>query len=242
MVYIPRPLLELANYHILGRIFYYVPSFAPIPARRVLSTFGGLMAVVEMLNALGVALASNPVSQLTSQKLGKSLTIAAISIQIGVIAIFLALAGLLQWRLAQSRLRVHSVQTMLVVLYASMVLIFMRCVYRLVEHLGPTEKDLDNMEALRALSPLFRYEVFFLVFESSLMLVNSVVWNAWNPGRFLPRHYHIYLAQDGSVVEGEKDTDKRSLLQKTAHVLSFGLLFHRQCNNYDNRELPQFSH
>lgn len=223
-------------------MFYYVPYCAPVPAKRVLSTFGGLMAVVELLNALGVALASNPTSQPTSQKLGKSLTIAAISIQIGVITIFLAVAGLFHWRLAQARLRVRLVQTMLVVLYGSMVLIFARCVYRLVEHLGPTEKDLDNMEALRALSPLFRYEAFFLVFESSLMLVNSVVWNIWNPGRFLPRHCHVYLAQDGSEVEGEEDIDERPLLHRMAHVLSFGLLFHRERHNYVDHELSGLPH
>ena len=55
---------------ILGRIFYYVPYMAPMPAGRVLSTFGGLMAVVEVLNSLGVALASNPTSEPTTQKLG----------------------------------------------------------------------------------------------------------------------------------------------------------------------------
>ncbi|KAK2008679.1 hypothetical protein LZ32DRAFT_640503 [Colletotrichum eremochloae] len=239
-IYVCPPLLELANYHVLGRMFYYVPHLAPMPANRVLSTFGGLMAAVELLNALGVALASNPTSGPTTQTLGSDLTIAAISIQIAIITIFVVLAALFHRRLARARMRVHTVQTMLHVLYASMLLIFARCIYRLIEHLGPTKKDLDNMEALRALSPLFRYEIFFLVFESSLMLVNSLLWNIWNPGRFLPRHYNVYLAHDGTEVQGQKDTDDRPLLQKAAHILSFGLLFQRKRRNYAAEELTTY--
>jgi hypothetical protein len=185
----------------------------------------------------GVALASNPTSSPTTQTLGSNLTIAAISIQIAVITIFLVLTALLHYRLARAQLRVHTVQTILSVLYASMTLIFVRCVYPLIEHLGPTKKDLDNIEALRALRPLFRYEIRFLVFESSLMFINSALWNVWSPGRFLPRHYNIYLAQDGTEVEGEEDTDERPLLEKTAHVLGFGLLFQRKRRNYAAEEL-----
>lgn len=160
------------------------------------------------------------------------MTIAAISIQIAVITIFIIMAGLFHFRLAMMQRRVRNVQMMLYVLYASMALIVVRCIYRLIEHLGPTKKDLDSIEALRALSPLFRYEVFFLIFESTLMLINSVLWNVWNPGRFLPRDYHVYLAQDGTEVDGEKEIDERPLIQKTAHVLTFGLLFQRKRRNY----------
>ncbi|KAK2036816.1 hypothetical protein LZ31DRAFT_560899 [Colletotrichum somersetense] len=239
-IYVCPPLLELANYHVLGRMFYYVPHFAPMPANRVLSIFGGLMAAVELLNALGVALASNPTSGPTTQTQGSNLTIAAISIQIAIITIFMVLAGLFHRRLAQAQIQVPTVQTILYVLYASMLLIFARCIYRLIEHLGPIKKDLDNMEALRALRPLFRYEIYFLVFESSFMLINSVLWNIWNPGRFLPRYYNVYLAHDGTEVEGHEDTDDRPLLQKTVHILSFGLLFQRKRRNYAAEELSTY--
>ena len=69
-----------------------------------------------------------------------------------------------------------------------MTLIFARCIYRLIAHLSLTKEGIDNIEALRAVRLLFRYEAFFLIFESSLMLLNSALWNVWNPGRFPPRH------------------------------------------------------
>jgi hypothetical protein len=187
------------------------------------------MAVVEALNAVGVALIANPSGR--SQALGKNLTIAALALQVIVIVIFVALAALFHRRFTtggRGRLQsVHTkaVKTTLLVLYASMALIFVRCVFRLVEHSGNTEVDLDDMQALRALSPLMRYEVYFYVFEATLMLLNSWLWNVWHPGRFLPRDHHIYLAEDGTEVAGEKTEDSRPLLAKTAHVLTFGMLF-----------------
>lgn len=187
------------------------------------------MGVVEALNAVGVALIANPSGR--SQSLGKNLTIAALALQVIIIAIFVALAALFHRRFtAGGRGRLQSVHTRAVkttlrVLYASMALIFVRCVFRLVEHSGNTDIDLDDIEALRALSPLKRYEVYFYVFEATLMLLNSWLWNVWHPGRFLPRNHHVYLAEDGTEVTGEKPEDSRPLLAKTAHLLTFGILF-----------------
>lgn len=194
------------------------------------------MAVVEVLNALGVALTANPTSPASTQTIGSSLSLAALSIQIAVIATFITLAGIFHYRLFRSPVRLPAVHTMLCVLYISMVLILARCIYRLVEHVGSTKVDLDNMEALEALTPLLRYEAFFLVFDSSLMLVNSLLWNVWHPGRFLPHDYHIYIAQDGSEVHGPRDKDARSPVQKTLHALSFGLLFRRKRRDYRTAE------
>ncbi|KAH6640417.1 hypothetical protein F5144DRAFT_609421 [Chaetomium tenue] len=174
-IYICPPLLELSNYHLLARLFSHIPHCAPLPAHRVLSTFGGLMAVVEALNAVGVALVANPAGG--AQALGTRLTLAALAIQ--------------------------------VVVHAG----------------GETKVDLDDLEVLRGLSPLMRYEVYFYVFEASLMLLNSWLWNVWHPGRFLPRDRHVYLAEDGTEVTGDIQEDSRPLLAKTAHVLTFGLLF-----------------
>ncbi|KAK4243506.1 hypothetical protein C7999DRAFT_36168 [Corynascus novoguineensis] len=240
LIYVCPPLLELSNYHVLGRIFYYVPYCAPMPPNRVLATFGGLMAAVEALNAVGVSLVANPSGD--SQSLGKSLTIAAISIQVVVIVIFIALAALFHVRFARARLGSRAVKTTLLVLYASMALIFVRCIYRLVEHTGETEVDLNDIETLRRLSPLLRFEVYFYVFEATLMLLNSCLWNAWHPGRFLPRDYHVYLAEDGSEIEGEKMEDSRPLLAKTAHVLTFGILFRnkKKVLNHHSQELSEY--
>lgn len=65
-------MLELANYHILGRIFYYIPHLSPLPPNRVLAIFGGLMALVEALNAIGVSLQANP-SRLTASSIWEAI-------------------------------------------------------------------------------------------------------------------------------------------------------------------------
>lgn len=220
------PLLELANYHVLGRIFYYVPYMAPLPPGRVLSIFGALMALVEALNALGVALAAKPTSSQSQQTLGRNLIIAALAIQLVVIVIFVLLAALFHRRCAKANIHTKAVSTPLITLYMSMSLILIRCIYRLVEHLGNTTVDIDDLEALKALSPILRYEWFFYVFEATLMLVNSLLWNVWSPGRYLPKDYHIYLARDGRTeIEGEEQSDDRPLLAKAGSVLTFGFLF-----------------
>jgi hypothetical protein len=236
-----RPLLELANYHVLGRIFYYVPYFAPLPPGRVLSTFGALMALVEALNALGVALSANPSSSRNQQELGSHLTIAALAIQLVVIIIFVLLAAIFHRRCTRANIYVRAVSTPLKTLYISMSLILIRCIYRLVEHSGSTTVRLNDFESLKALSPILRYEWFFYVFEATLMLINSMLWNVWTPGRYLPQSYHVYLAQDGRTeLESEGITDKRPLLAKAGSILTFGLLFRRKDQSQTFEELSEY--
>ncbi|KAJ2893347.1 putative RTA1 domain protein [Zalerion maritima] len=226
-IYICPPLLELANYHVLGRIFYYVPYLAPLPPGRVLSIFGLLMIFVETLNALGVALSSNPTG--SNQDLGSRLTIAALAIQLAVIAIFIVLTAIFHARCAKIQIRSKSVTTPLVVLYTSMCLILIRCIYRLVEHLGNTSVDISDLESMRSLSPVLRYEWYFFVFEGTLMLCNSTIWNVFHPGRFLPKDYHVYLSRDGMTeVQGVKYEDTRPVWKKVASAITFGFAFRKK--------------
>ncbi|KAL4953780.1 hypothetical protein BDW69DRAFT_194579 [Aspergillus filifer] len=227
-VYICPPLLELANYHILARVFYYIPYLAPLPPGRVLSTFGGLMILVEFLNALGVSLSSNPSSSSTQQNIGSNMTIAALSLQVVVIITFGILAGLFQYRLRKSGVSSRKVTIPLRTLYASMTLILVRCIYRLVEHAGHTTIDINDIEVLRDLTPVLRYEWFFYVFEASLMLVNMVLWNIWHVGRTLPQSHLVYLRRDGVEAVAEEGKDERSLGKKVGHVLSFGVLYRKK--------------
>ncbi|KAI1297054.1 putative RTA1 domain protein [Xylaria venustula] len=237
-IYICPPLLELANYHILGRILYYVPYLAPLPPDRVLSTFGGLLALVEALNAVGVALAANPSSAPSKQQLGSRLTLAAIGIQLGVIVIFIGIAGTFHYRCVKAQVYTKTVSTPLITLYVSTVFIAIRSIYRLVEHTDNTSVDLDHPESLKSLSLLLRYEWFFYVFESTLMFLNSALWNIWNPGRYLPINHHVHPPRDG--VEGE-DTDDRPFLAKAAHVFTFGILFGRKRSYQLTGELNNLS-
>lgn len=188
------------------------------------SIFGGLLALVEALNALGVALSANPSGSPATQELGRRLLIAALSIQLAVIVTFVVIAAVFHRRCVRAGIRARAVSTPLVTLYASMVLILIRCIYRLVEHLGNTAVHLSDPESLKALSPLLRYEWFFYVFEATLMLLNSALWNIWNPGRFMPSSSRVYLAPDG-ITELEENTgsDKQPLLVTIASILTFGI-------------------
>jgi hypothetical protein len=116
-------------------------------------------------------------------------------------------------------------------LYASMALVLVRCVYRLVEHAssGAGAVDLKSLEALRRLSVVRRYEWWFYVFETALMLGNSVLWNVWHPGRYLPKGTGVYLAEDGTMErERVRDRDGRGWLARAGNVGTFGLLFRRR--------------
>ncbi|KAH8911245.1 putative RTA1 domain protein [Coniochaeta sp. PMI_546] len=224
-IFVCPPLLELANYHVLGRILHYVPHLAPLPPNRVSAIFGGLLALVELLNALGVSLSANPSSKPTTQELGSRLTISALSIQLGVIVIFVIIASIFHWRCARANIRAKAVSTPLVTLYASMVLILIRCIYRLIEHMGNTTVRLSDPESLKRLSPILRYEWFFYVFEATLMFLNSVLWNVWNPGRYMPRNSRVYLAPDGltELEDGDK-SNKQPLSVTIASVFTFGIV------------------
>lgn len=184
------------------------------------------MGLVEAVNSLGVALSSNPSSKPATQHLGSYLTIAALSMQFAAIISFVILAAIFHRRCYTNKVLVRAVSTPLNTLYVSMALITVRCVYRLVEHLGSTSIELDNLETLRKLSPILRYEWYFYVFEATLMLVNSMIWNIWNPGRYLPKNYHVYLARDGRTeVLGNHVKDDRPLWKKGLSIWTFGLFF-----------------
>lgn len=96
------------------------------------------MALVEALNALGVAFSSNVSSSHSQQETGSRLTIAALAIQLGVIVVFVLLAAIFHRRCAKANIHAKAVSTPLITLYISMLLILIRCIYRLVGHLGNT--------------------------------------------------------------------------------------------------------
>lgn len=187
------------------------------------------MTVIEGLNAAGVSLSANANATDASKNAGHILVLVALVLQVLVIIVFAYLSISFHRRCIQARhpMQTKAVKSTLITLYMSMVLIFVRCVYRLVENAtGTTSVDLDDIEALEDLSPILRYEVYFYIFEASLMLVNSALWNVRHPGPYLPQDHHIYLAQDGTEVKGEKsESDRRSFLLNLVNTLFCGMLF-----------------
>ncbi|KAH8887051.1 hypothetical protein GQ53DRAFT_331596 [Thozetella sp. PMI_491] len=213
LVYAAPPIMELANYNILGRILYLVPYYSPIHPGRVLTTFAFISAVVEGLNGNGASYSSNRSLPQSKQDIGKALLKAALLIQIVVVCLFLALAIYFHRRCLKAGIRNSNLNNALTTLYISTALLTIRTIYRIVEyfdlaslHFGP---DMDPY----SLSPIIRYEWFFYVFESSLMLINLVLMNVRHPRKYLPKSTKTYLARDGvTEITGPGYKDKRPFI------------------------------
>lgn len=182
--------------------------------------FGTLMSVVECFNGLGVAFTSNPKGN--QQSAGRILVLVSLAIQICVVLSFFALSGLFYIRCQRSGVQNKAVPTLIYVLWFSMVLIFIRCIYRVVEHSGDTARKLNNLASEKKLTPLDRYEWFFYLFEGATMLANSLWWNLFNPGRFLPRTTNTWIGEDNievSAPEPEADYNEGSSLGHALHTV-----------------------
>ncbi|KAK7966549.1 RTA1 domain protein [Apiospora aurea] len=200
LIYFAPPLAELANYHILGRLLYYVPYCTPIHPGRVLTTFGALSAAVEILNALGISYIANPNAGSDFNQLGEVLTKVPLFLQIVVIGLFIVLASTFYCRCRQAGVASHNVSMVLWTLYISSGLILIRTIYRLAEHFSTSRSQLmDPNLDWSTVSPILRYEWFFYVFEAAVMLINMLLWNTLHPRRCLPESYQVYLAQDGKT-------------------------------------------
>lgn len=98
LIYVSPPLLSLANYEILARVFYYVPYFSPIEPGMVLSTFAFLSIVIEGINGVASSFIANPKSD---PETGTALMWAALALQLAIIVFFLVQvemgSGLWSW-------------------------------------------------------------------------------------------------------------------------------------------------
>ncbi|KAI1413296.1 hypothetical protein F5Y13DRAFT_189206 [Hypoxylon sp. FL1857] len=199
LIYVSPPLLSLANYDILGRIFYYVPYLSPMAPGRVLSTFGLLSLVIEGINGVAASFIANPKSNPT---IGSVLMWAALVLQIAILISFVVIAGYFHRRCAQAGIAgARGIQRNLTTLYVSVALILIRTVYRGVEH---------------SVKVVLSTEWPFYVFEATLMLINMYMWNARHPAPYLPADTTTYLARDGvTEVKGpEPPKDTRPMVLK----------------------------
>ncbi|PKS12978.1 hypothetical protein jhhlp_000319 [Lomentospora prolificans] len=205
LIYMSPPLLELSNYHILGRVLYYVPHLSPTHLGRVLTTFGMLSAIVEVLNAIGVMYITNPNVRDKAKDVGHIMMQVGLVLQLLVISAYYVLAGLFHYRCKRGNVQSKNVYGILLTLYVSSSLILTRTIYRAVEHFGFEDAIKKASDGGRmTLNPILKYEWFFYVFEAMLMLVNMVMWNARHPGRYIPSDHRIYLSKDGiTETQGE---------------------------------------
>ncbi|KAK3339623.1 hypothetical protein B0T25DRAFT_594431 [Lasiosphaeria hispida] len=212
LVYLAPPAFQLANFLILGRLFHFVPYFAPMHPSRMFATFASIAFIIELLTATGVAFLSNRSLPDMSLQRGDSMTKASLILQILVAALFSILAGIFHRCCRTGSTDSPRAVRPLMVLYASFALILARTIYRLVEQfntpLGPYPTDPSSLSAA------VRYEWYFYVFDALLLLFNSVLWNIWHPRRFLPESNVRYLAQDGKTeLKGPGWKDTRSLTE-----------------------------
>lgn len=167
--------------------------------------------MVEVLNAIGVSYLANRFLPERYTKLGDALLKAGLVLQIAVIALFVLCTGIFHQRCAKAGLASNRKVSMpLLIMYLSTILILMRTIYRTVEQFG--FDALTKSEGGAELSPIFRYEWFFWVFEATLMLINSCMWTVFHPLRYLPANNRTYLERDGvTEIEGSGLKDDRLL-------------------------------
>lgn len=204
LIYMSPPLLELSNYHILGRVLYYAPYCSPTHPGRVLTTFSTLSATVEVLNAIGVMYITNPNVPEKATDVGHVMMKVGLVLQILVISAYYLLAGIFHHRCRRAGIQSNKVYGTLLTLYISTSLILVRTIYRAVEHFGFEDLATKVKDGLSVeLSPIITHEWFFYVFEAMLMLINMILWNARHPGRYIPSSHRIYLSKDGvTEIEG----------------------------------------
>ncbi|KAF3760869.1 hypothetical protein M406DRAFT_334491 [Cryphonectria parasitica EP155] len=196
LIYMAPPLLELANFHVLGRILYFVPYCAPMHPGRVLTTFAMLSSLIEVLNAIGVTYLANKSLPENLINLGQVLMKVGLCLQILAIALFVLCAVVFHRRCARAGLTTNrKVSTPLIIMYISTALILARTVYRIVEYFSIA--NLEATPTVTAISPILRYEWFFYVFEASIMCANVCMWSIYHPRRYLPADPHVFLERDG---------------------------------------------
>jgi hypothetical protein len=193
---------------------YYVPYHSPIHPGRVVTTFSAISTIVESLNGSGVSLSVNTSNPESTQNVGKALLKAALITQLAIMCLFVFLATHFHRRCYKAGLLRKNLKSVLITLYCSCALITIRTIYRTYEYYSLAAISITpGFDPNTDISPVVRYEWYFWVFESLIMLANSVLLNARHPGRYLPKNINIYLAEDGvTEIEGPGYLDKRPFL------------------------------
>lgn len=190
LLFTAPPIYSASDYFILAKAMYYVPSQAPMNPGRVVTTFVAADGFCEMLMSVGVGQIVN-YDNPTKVRIGGALIKAGLLLQIILFIGFLAVAIRFHRNVRKANL-VGRWTVVLPVLYTSAACISIRCLYRSVEYwMGTT-------------GPIYRNEVYFHIFEATLMLINVTVLNIWHPTRFLPKTDKIFLNENGQEEETER--------------------------------------
>ncbi|CCA75463.1 hypothetical protein PIIN_09446 [Serendipita indica DSM 11827] len=213
LLFVAPPIYSAADYFIFAKTLqvflfmeHYIPSQAPMHPRRVVTTFVAADSLCETLMGLGVGQVvhhEDPRRVRIGSGIIKVLSTSAppscdthkyeagLVLQIVLFLLFVVVAVRFHSNTHKAKLAGRWT-TVLYVLYTSAFVISVRCLYRVVEYwMGTT-------------SPLYRLEVYFQIFEASLMLINVLVLNIWHPGRYLPKSNKVFLNENGQEESTER--------------------------------------
>ncbi|KAM7201277.1 hypothetical protein V8F33_003377 [Rhypophila sp. PSN 637] len=229
LLYIAPPIFQLANLQILGRLYYFVPYFALMHPARMFLTFASITAVIEILAVMGVAYLSNRSLPEKSTQMGDAMAKASLVLQLIQIAITLLMVITFHHVSRQGKItKSPRVTRPLAILYTTTGLLLLRTLYATFYHFAtpanPTRALQDQNGP--ALPPILFGEVYFLVLDSTPILLSTILWNIFHPRSYLPADDTRYLAQDGRTeLKGPGWKDSRSLTE--TFMNPFASLTHR---------------
>lgn len=190
-----------ANCFILGRVLYYIPWLSPMHPGRVVSTFIGIDVLIEVLAGNGAAISSNMGNSASKQKLGVDLVKASLLLQLVLFVMLVSVVAIFQYRCSKAGIFKRNVRTILITLYVSCVLIFIRNIFRVVEFFQGWGQGVN------------RHEAYFWCFEVIPMFINTTLMNVLPPASNVPSSYKTYLARDGQTeLRGPGWVDKRNFV------------------------------
>ena len=195
------PVYALINYMVLGRLLHYVPYLSPMHPGRVMTTFLAADFLCELLIANGAQRMVNTRLSNAERDAGAIMVKVALLLQAMLFVLFICLGLTFQRRCKKAKVLTKPLRTVLLVMYVSCAIVTARCIYRIVEFFqGYT-------------GYVYTHEVFFWVFEASIMFFNTAMLNVFHPGRYLPRSNKVFLAQDGvTELQGPGWEDNRNFL------------------------------
>jgi hypothetical protein len=170
---------------ILGRILYYIPYLSPIHPGRVATTFVALDGVCEILIGNGAWRMANSSLTDKERQVGSNMVTASLCLQAALFGAFGLLSALFHRRANKAGVLKRDLKVVLYVMYVSATIVTIRCIYRLVEYIEGWE------------SSIYQNEVYFWIFEATIMFVNTALLNLFHPGKRLPRSNSVFLARDG---------------------------------------------
>ena len=195
-----RPIYLAANYFTFGRVLHYIPYLSPIHPGRVVSTFIGLDAIIEILTGQG-AWRMTQWDKPHELDIGYALIKTSLLLQFVLFFGFVIIQVIFHRRCIRAGVLSPNMRGILYVLYVSNFLVFLRNIFRAVEvFLGAAKNPY-----------LANREVFVYVFDALPLLINSYMLNILHPAVFLPHSNKIFLSADGVTERrGPGYKDKRN--------------------------------